>query len=440
MKITQAFTFEAAHRLPNVPESHRCHRMHGHSYRVELTLERARRSGHRLGRGLLRRRDTRSRRCWASLDHYCLNEVEGLENPTAEHIAAWIWDRTKGALPALSSVKVLRDADVLGRVRGRGLSGRPSAMTDERRPGPVLGRTGFHHLPRLGAGALRPRRDARLRLRPAPPDRARLPGTPARGASRPSNPDWAARLGEDHTHRPRRAGPDLRDGADPRHRDRLRGGRPAQHLRAGPQPRVPHLRGGARLSPVAAPHRRRHVRDRLLRLSRLPRRHHQGAAGGTQPRHGPPLRPAHAPDVDRQGRDLAAREGDSAGRRWSTSSSRTPIPATSASAATGTIGAMAAARARPAISGRRGMGRSWRGPDPSATHRGDGLHPELEAEHHVSIGMDAFSVRETPSVRHIVRDMNGLHLFRANVSVRTLIFPSTLNLKGGVVMTRFSSL
>jgi len=105
MKITQAFTFEAAHRLPNVPESHRCHRMHGHSYRVELTLSGAVDPAtgwvvdffdveHAFAPVLAR------------LDHYCLNEIEGLENPTAEHIAAWIWDRTKAALPALSSVKV----------------------------------------------------------------------------------------------------------------------------------------------------------------------------------------------------------------------------------------------------------------------------------------------------------------------------------------------
>ena len=105
MKITQAFTFEAAHRLPNVPETHRCHRMHGHSYRVELTV-----AG-----------PVDPRTGWVvdffdmeaifapvllQLDHYCLNEVAGLENPTAENIAAWIWQRTKDGLPGLSSVKV----------------------------------------------------------------------------------------------------------------------------------------------------------------------------------------------------------------------------------------------------------------------------------------------------------------------------------------------
>ncbi|MBB3974501.1 6-carboxytetrahydropterin synthase QueD [Hansschlegelia beijingensis] len=105
MKITQAFTFEAAHRLPNVPATHRCHRMHGHSYRVELTLE-----GEvdpatgfvvdffdvEAAFGPLREQ----------LDHHTLNEVPGLANPTAEHIAMWIWERSKPALPQLSAVKV----------------------------------------------------------------------------------------------------------------------------------------------------------------------------------------------------------------------------------------------------------------------------------------------------------------------------------------------
>lgn len=105
MKITQAFTFEAAHRLPRVPETHRCFRMHGHSYRVELCLE-----GPvdpvtgfvvdffdvEAAFGPLLRR----------LDHHCLNDIEGLENPTAETIAAWIWERIKPDLPQVATVRV----------------------------------------------------------------------------------------------------------------------------------------------------------------------------------------------------------------------------------------------------------------------------------------------------------------------------------------------
>ncbi|QWW71186.1 6-carboxytetrahydropterin synthase QueD [Rhizobium sp. WYJ-E13] len=105
MKITQAFTFEAAHRLPNVSSTHKCHRMHGHSYRVDVQL-----SGkvdphtgfvidffdvERAFKPLLEQ-----------LDHHTLNDIDGLENPTAENIAVWIWERAKPLLAQLSSVKV----------------------------------------------------------------------------------------------------------------------------------------------------------------------------------------------------------------------------------------------------------------------------------------------------------------------------------------------
>jgi 6-pyruvoyltetrahydropterin/6-carboxytetrahydropterin synthase len=91
MRITQAFTFEAAHRLPNVPDGHRCKRMHGHSYRVELTFE-----------GPVDAKtgfvtdffdvEASFAPILAQLDHCVLNDVSGLENPTAENIAKWIWE------------------------------------------------------------------------------------------------------------------------------------------------------------------------------------------------------------------------------------------------------------------------------------------------------------------------------------------------------------
>jgi len=105
MKITQSFTFEAAHRLPNVPSTHKCYRMHGHSYRVDLEL-----SGEvdphtgfvidffdveRVFKPLLEQ-----------LDHHTLNDIDGLENPTAENISVWIWSHTKPLIAQLSSVKV----------------------------------------------------------------------------------------------------------------------------------------------------------------------------------------------------------------------------------------------------------------------------------------------------------------------------------------------
>jgi 6-pyruvoyltetrahydropterin/6-carboxytetrahydropterin synthase len=105
MKITQAFTFEAAHRLPHVPMTHRCYRMHGHSYRVELRLkgEVDPQTGFVVDFFDV---EAAFAPLLAQLDHHCLNEVAGLENPTAENIALWIWERARPALPQLSAVSV----------------------------------------------------------------------------------------------------------------------------------------------------------------------------------------------------------------------------------------------------------------------------------------------------------------------------------------------
>lgn len=118
MKISQAFRFEAAHRLPNVPPTHRCHRLHGHSYRVELIVEGPvdPRSGFVVDFFDL---EAAFGPLLATLDHQCLNEVAGLENPTAENIAAWIWDRIKPTLAGLAAVRVYETADCWAEFDGR---------------------------------------------------------------------------------------------------------------------------------------------------------------------------------------------------------------------------------------------------------------------------------------------------------------------------------
>ena len=118
MKISQAFTFEAAHRLPKVPPTHRCHRMHGHSYRVELQLDGP--SDPETG-FVIDFFDIEAvfGPLHAQLDHHCLNEVPGLENPTAENIAVWIWEKTKSALPLLVSVRVYETADCWAEYDGK---------------------------------------------------------------------------------------------------------------------------------------------------------------------------------------------------------------------------------------------------------------------------------------------------------------------------------
>jgi 6-pyruvoyltetrahydropterin/6-carboxytetrahydropterin synthase len=111
MIIFKEFTFEAAHRLPNVPVDHKCARLHGHSFRVEVHI-----------RGIVEERAG-----WVmdfayikevfkplheQLDHHYLNEIEGLSNPTSENLARWIWERLRSTLPTLDKVVVRETCDV----------------------------------------------------------------------------------------------------------------------------------------------------------------------------------------------------------------------------------------------------------------------------------------------------------------------------------------
>jgi 6-pyruvoyltetrahydropterin/6-carboxytetrahydropterin synthase len=98
------FRFEAAHRLPNVAPDHPCGRMHGHGFEVIVHV-RVPLDGADIGVDF-----DEIARCWAplraQLHANCLNEIVGLDNPTSEHIAAWLWQRLQPALPALSWVTV----------------------------------------------------------------------------------------------------------------------------------------------------------------------------------------------------------------------------------------------------------------------------------------------------------------------------------------------
>ena len=105
MLIYKKFSFDSAHFLPNVPDGHKCKEIHGHTYRLTVFLE----------------GDLEENLDWVvdfaevkrvikpiidSIDHKLLNDLEGLENPTCEKIAIWLWDKIKDQLPELSKIEL----------------------------------------------------------------------------------------------------------------------------------------------------------------------------------------------------------------------------------------------------------------------------------------------------------------------------------------------
>ena len=110
MDIFKAFTIEAAHRLPNVPEGHKCARLHGHSFRVEIRVrgEPDPHTGWVMDFSEIK---AAFAPLHAQLDHNYLNDVPGLENPTSENLAKWIWDKMKPQLPSLAQITVFETCD-----------------------------------------------------------------------------------------------------------------------------------------------------------------------------------------------------------------------------------------------------------------------------------------------------------------------------------------
>ena len=103
--IYKRFPLECAHWLPNVPEDHKCRRMHGHSFQVEVHVD-----GEPGPESGWVRDFADLSAAWQpihdALDHRCLNDVDGLENPTSERLAEWVWARLAPRLPGLSAVVV----------------------------------------------------------------------------------------------------------------------------------------------------------------------------------------------------------------------------------------------------------------------------------------------------------------------------------------------
>lgn len=118
VELTREYRFEAAHRLPRVPEGHKCARVHGHSYKIVLNVRGPvdPQSGWLVDFGVLD--DVFAARIHSRLDHRYLNDIPGLENSTCEILAGFIWNEVRQTIPDLSAVTVWETADASCTYRG----------------------------------------------------------------------------------------------------------------------------------------------------------------------------------------------------------------------------------------------------------------------------------------------------------------------------------
>lgn len=118
VRLTKDFSFEAAHTLPKVPRDHKCARMHGHSFRVEISVEGEMdpAMGWLYDHAVI---GEKTRGIIDLLDHRYLNDIEGLENPTFENLAVWIWNKLAPECPGLCEVVVHETASVRCSYKGR---------------------------------------------------------------------------------------------------------------------------------------------------------------------------------------------------------------------------------------------------------------------------------------------------------------------------------
>ena len=118
-ELSKQFRFESAHHLPQVPEGHKCRRLHGHSFRIEVVVrgDAPPASGWVMDYGAI---SAVVRPVVDQLDHRYLNEIAGLENPTSEVLCAWLWQRLAPELPLLSAITLRETCTSACTYRGPG--------------------------------------------------------------------------------------------------------------------------------------------------------------------------------------------------------------------------------------------------------------------------------------------------------------------------------
>jgi 6-pyruvoyltetrahydropterin/6-carboxytetrahydropterin synthase len=117
-RLTKEFTFEAAHSLPAAPEGHKCRKLHGHSFKVEVSIEGEvnAETGWVYDYAVI---GDAMRPLIEQLDHSNLNEIWGLEIPTSENIAAWLWKRLASRCPGLCEIVIHETATARCTYRGQ---------------------------------------------------------------------------------------------------------------------------------------------------------------------------------------------------------------------------------------------------------------------------------------------------------------------------------
>ena len=112
MEVYKIFSIEAARSLPNLPNNHPCKNIHGHSFKVIITVDGKVQeySGFVMDFGEI---DLAFKPIFKMIDHSYLNEIEGLENPSSENLCKWIWKHLSKTLPILKKIEI-KETDLTG--------------------------------------------------------------------------------------------------------------------------------------------------------------------------------------------------------------------------------------------------------------------------------------------------------------------------------------